>query len=96
MTLRTKLTTSEIEQRLGSLPGWALTPQGKIAKTWKLRDFKQALGFIVRIGLAAEAMDHHPEIINVYNTVSIALSTHDAKGLTELDFKLAEQIEALA
>jgi 4a-hydroxytetrahydrobiopterin dehydratase len=50
----------------------------------------------VRIGLAAESMDHHPEIFNVYSTVNIALNTHDANGLTEKDFALAKQIEELA
>lgn len=94
MNQRRKLTDEEIHQELSQLPGWRLTDDGKIARDFKLKDFKAALGFIVRIGLASEAMDHHPEIFNVYSTVKIALNTHDAQGLTALDFQLARQIDA--
>lgn len=91
-----KLTGEQVQQHLAALPGWTLGDDGKIHRGYKRRDFKDALGFIVRIGLAAESMDHHPEIFNVYSTVNIALNTHDANGLTEKDFALAKQIEELA
>jgi len=93
---RTKLTPAQITEKLHDLPTWSFQADGKLHREYIRKDFKDALGFIVRIGLAAEAMDHHPEIFNVYKTVRIALNTHDAAGVTELDFALAKQIEALA
>ena len=91
-----KLTGEEIQQRLVDLPNWTLGDDGKLHRDYKRSNFKDALGFIVRIGLAAEAMDHHPEIFNVYSTVNIALNTHDADGITEKDFRLAAEIETLS
>jgi 4a-hydroxytetrahydrobiopterin dehydratase len=69
---------------------------GKLHKTFRFKDFNEAFGFMTRVALVAEAMDHHPEWLNVFNSVRVDLSTHDAGGLTELDFALAGRIEAIA
>ena len=90
-----KLSEGDIQAKLAGLDGWSLDG-GKLHKVYKRADFKDALGFIVRIGLAAEAMDHHPELFNVYSTVKIWLETHDAGGITDKDFALAAQIDAQA
>lgn len=79
------------------LPQWALLPdRDAIARSFKFQDFSAAFGFMTRVALAAEKMDHHPEWFNVYNRVDITLSTHDAGGLTERDLKLAALIDTLA
>ena len=67
-----------------------------IARQFRFADFSQAFGFMTRVALAAETLDHHPDWSNVYSTVDITLSTHDAGGLTELDFTLAAKIDAIA
>ncbi|MFN9449789.1 MAG: 4a-hydroxytetrahydrobiopterin dehydratase [Rubrivivax sp.] len=83
-----------VTQRLQSFPGWTLEPDGKgIRRSLRFADFGAAFGFMARIALAAEKMDHHPEWFNVYNRVDIRLSTHDAGGLTERDFRLADTID---
>jgi 4a-hydroxytetrahydrobiopterin dehydratase len=92
----TLLNIDQINIFLRDLPGWSLGDDGKLHREYRRRDFKDAMGFMVRIGLAAEAMNHHPEIFNVYSTVRIALETHDAGGVTDRDIQLACQIEALA
>ena len=74
---------------------WSIT-DGKLHKTFQFRDFSEAFGFMARVALVAEAMDHHPEWFNVYKTVRVDLSTHDAGGITELDFALAGRMEAIA
>jgi 4a-hydroxytetrahydrobiopterin dehydratase len=82
---------------LVGLTGWA-TVEGRdaIAKRFVFRDFNEAFGFMARVALVAEKMDHHPEWSNVYRTVDVTLSTHDAGGLTELDVKLALTMDAIA
>jgi 4a-hydroxytetrahydrobiopterin dehydratase len=77
--------------------GWALqdSPEG-ITKTFRFRNFIEAFGFMTRAALWAEKWDHHPEWFNVYKTVKVTLTTHDANGLTELDVKLATKMDALA
>jgi 4a-hydroxytetrahydrobiopterin dehydratase len=67
-----------------------------IAKSYKFKDFSAAFGFMTRVAMAAEKLDHHPEWSNIWNRVEIVLSTHDAGGLTVLDFKLAGSIDACA
>ena len=90
------LTDAERNALVGTLPGWALTKEGKaIARTIRLKDFSEAWGFMNRVALLAEKMDHHPEWSNVWNTVNIELSTHDAGGLTSKDVKLATAINAM-
>ena len=77
--------------------GWALEDGGKaLVRTFKFKDFNEAFGFMARAALVAEKLDHHPEWSNVYKTVEVTLSTHDAGGLTELDIKLAEAMDKLA
>jgi 4a-hydroxytetrahydrobiopterin dehydratase len=82
---------------LQSLDGWSeVEGRDAIGKTFKFKDFSQAWGFMSRIALAAEKLDHHPEWFNVYNRVDIVLSTHDAGGLSERDVALAKIIDAAA
>jgi len=91
--MRPKLYTStEIEKHLAQLNGWKLK-KDSIHKEFKFKDFSAAFGFMTRVALEAEKLNHHPDWKNVYNTVSITLNTHDAGGLTQLDFKLAKLID---
>jgi len=81
---------------LASLTGWAeIEGRDAIGKSFKFKDFSEAWGFMARIALAAEKLDHHPEWFNVYNRVDITLSTHDAGGLSERDIALARHIDGL-
>ena len=66
-----------------------------IEKLFEFKDFSQALSFIVKVGVLAEKLNHHPEIINIYNKVTLRIYTHDANGITEKDFKLANGIDNL-
>ena len=87
------LSPQEAQSRLASLAGWQIVA-GELVKTFQFKNFRDALTFIVRIGLEAEGLDHHPEIKNVYNKVDLALNTHDAGGrVTALDVELARKIE---
>ncbi|MBP9891111.1 MAG: 4a-hydroxytetrahydrobiopterin dehydratase [Planctomycetes bacterium] len=95
MANRTRLPKAEIAAGLKALAGWKLSG-GAIAKEFRFADFSQAFGFMARVALAAEKMDHHPDWTNVYNRVEIKLSTHDASGVTALDLELAKKIEAIA
>ena len=90
-----KLPDAEISTRLGRLPKWRLE-NGKLHREYKFKDFAQAFGFMSSVALMAESMNHHPEWFNVWSTVKIDLNTHDAGGITELDFTLAEKIENAA
>ena len=92
---RKKLDDAEIERQLGQLPDWAVT-DGKLHREYRFADFVAAFGFMSSVALAAEAMNHHPEWFNVYGTVRIDLVTHDAGGITELDFRLASRMEDVA
>ena len=90
------LTDAERNALAGTLPGWALAKGGTvIERRIRFKDFNEAWGFMARVALLAEKMDHHPEWSNVWNTVDIALSTHDAGGLTDKDVKLASAIDAM-
>ena len=89
-----KLSATEIEQQLSKLNGWTLEAAA-IKLEYKFSDFVNAFGFMTKVALEAEKLNHHPEWQNTYNTVNIKLSTHDAGGLTELDFKLASKIEKI-
>jgi 4a-hydroxytetrahydrobiopterin dehydratase len=79
---------------LKDLNDWTYNEKG-IEKKFVFRNFSEALGFIVKVGLLAEKQSHHPELFNVYNKVNIRLSTHDADGVTDKDFDLAKAIEKL-
>jgi 4a-hydroxytetrahydrobiopterin dehydratase len=91
-----KLTAPERAALATQLPQWALVEgRDAIRRRWKFTDFNQAWGFMARVALLAERQDHHPEWSNVWNTVDIVLSTHDAGGLSARDVKLAEAIDKL-
>jgi 4a-hydroxytetrahydrobiopterin dehydratase len=93
MALR-KLEDAEIAARMGTLTGWSLR-DGKLHRELRFDGFVAAFGFMTRVALIAERMDHHPEWSNVYNRVVIDLQTHDVSGLSERDFKLAHAIDTL-
>lgn len=89
-----RLTDAERDAALARLPEWTLRSDGlAIERTLKFTDFGEAFGFMARVALAAEKADHHPEWSNVWNTVAIALTTHDAGGLSNRDVALAEAID---
>lgn len=91
------LDPTEVETALKTLQGWELAKGGKsITRSFTFRDFSEAFGWMTRVALVAEKMDHHPEWMNVYKTVNVTLSTHDAGGLTALDFGLAAEMDRLA
>jgi 4a-hydroxytetrahydrobiopterin dehydratase len=92
-----KLPTTEIAKRLQELDGWVLSDDGLyINKTYKYANIVQAFGFMTQCAIHAEKLGHHPEWSNVYKTVEVKLTTHDASGLTELDFNLAKRMEKAA
>ena len=90
-----RLDDAEIAGRLGSIAGWAVV-DGKLHREFKFANFSEAMGFMVRAGIEAEKMDHHPEWFNVYSKVRVDLTTHSAGGITELDFDLAGRMNQLA
>jgi 4a-hydroxytetrahydrobiopterin dehydratase len=92
-----RLTEAARRAALGELHDWNEVPgREAIARTLKFKDFGQAFGFMTRVALVAEKHDHHPEWRNVYNTVEVTLSTHDAGGVTQRDIDLARAIDAIA
>ncbi len=91
-----KLSAEARRRALSHLPGWnPVRDRDAIQKSFQFKDFNQAWGFMSRVELAAERMDHHPEWFNVYNRVEITLSTHDCGGLSERDLALASLIDGL-
>lgn len=93
---REKLAEEAVREALAALDGWSLSRDGTaIARTFSFRNFSEAFGFMMQVALAAERHDHHPDWSNVYKTVTIELTTHDAGGLTELDFRLARRIDMI-
>ena len=95
MTEPVKLTEDEISEALRSLDGWQLL-DGKLHREFRFRNFVEAWGFMSRVALVAEKMNHHPEWFNVWNTVRIDLSTHEVGGLSSRDVELAKEINAVA
>ena len=92
-----KLEGTARQEALGSLAGWReVEGRNAIAKTFQFKSFNQAWGFMSRVALKAEQMNHHPEWFNVYNRVEVTLATHDAGGLTELDVTLARFMDRAA
>jgi len=92
-----QLTSDERSATLDRLSGWSLVNgRDAISKRFEFADFNEAFGFMARAALVAEKMDHHPEWSNVYKTVDVTLSSHDAGGLTERDVKLAEAMDRIA
>ncbi len=92
-----KLSESERKDALASLSGWSMVDgRDAISKRFTFRNFNEAFGFMSRAAMMAEKLDHHPEWFNVYKTVDVTLSTHDAGGVTELDIKLAKAMDRFA
>ena len=89
-----KLSEKEISDKLQEFEGWEFL-ENSIQTKFEFEDFKETFSIMTRIAFEAEAQQHHPEWTNVYNTLSISLSTHDAGGVTEKDFKLAATIEKI-
>jgi 4a-hydroxytetrahydrobiopterin dehydratase len=89
-----KLTEAEINDALTQLPGWALR-DGKLYRRFQFADFIEAFGFMARTALLAEKADHHPEWFNVYHTLEVWLTTHDAGGISERDLALARGMNRL-
>lgn len=89
-----KLSEKDIEKKLEKLKGWEFVDNA-IETSFQFENFKEAFSVMARIAFECEAQGHHPDWSNVYNSLSISLSTHDAEGVTEKDFKLAESIEKI-
>jgi 4a-hydroxytetrahydrobiopterin dehydratase len=89
--------TIPVQQALAQLDGWAAVDgRNAVVKGFQFKDFNEAFGFMTRVALAAEKMDHHPEWSNVYNRVEVTLATHESGGVTERDVKLAKLIDTAA
>ena len=90
-----KLTATEINEQLKTLNGWTLDGAA-ITKDFKFSDFKTAFGFMTRVAAEAERLNHHPDWCNVYNKVTVTLSSHEVGGLTAIDFELGAKMDRLA
>ena len=92
---RHKLSDVDLQHALERLPGWTVK-NGKLHRKYQFEDFVKAFGVMASVALVAEAMSHHPEWCNVYNTVEFNLWTHSIPGISNLDAELAAKVEALA
>ena len=92
---RKPLPESELSSVVATLPGWSIA-NGKLHREYKFPGFAQAFGFMATAAPTIEKRDHHPEWSNVYNRVTVDLSTHDAGGITQLDVDLAKLLEGIA
>ena len=90
-----KLSDEDVQAKLSTLPGWTLA-NGKLHREYKFANFVEAFGWMASAALTAEKQDHHPEWFNVWNKVVVDLTTHDAGGISERDFKLAAEMDKLA
>lgn len=90
-----KLDAAALREALAELEGWSL-PGDKLHREFRFRNFVEAFGFMTRVALVAESMDHHPEWSNVYGRVTVDLTTHDAGGITARDLALARRMNELA
>lgn len=90
-----RLTDAELTDALAELSGWT-QGEGKLHREYRFPDFVTAFGFMAKVALVAERMNHHPEWENVYGTVRVHLTTHDAGGITRRDLELARAMDALA
>lgn len=95
--MREKLIEPRRSQALAEIAGWTVVPgRDAITRKFQFADFNAAWGFMSRVALTAEKLDHHPEWSNVWNRVEVVLSTHDAGGLTERDITLAKKMDDFA
>lgn len=92
---RERLSDVRIDEALGTLVDWSVV-DGKLRREFVFDDFSAAFGWMTRVAMVAEQMNHHPEWFNVYRTVRVDLATHDAGGITELDVTLAQRMNELA
>jgi 4a-hydroxytetrahydrobiopterin dehydratase len=90
-----KLAEAQVQEGLRDLPQWSVA-DGKLHREYRFGSFVEAFGFMASAALVAESMNHHPEWFNVYHTVKIDLTTHDAGGITENDLEMARRFEKLA
>ncbi len=90
-----KLTDAQIQENLAQVDGWTIE-DGKLHKEFQFDNFVSAFGFMTQLALVAESLNHHPEWFNVYNRVTIDLTTHDAGGISDLDFQWAKQADAIS
>lgn len=93
--MTSRLSGDQARERLAAVPGWDLDGEA-LVRTFTFDDFARAFGFMASAAVVAEKMNHHPEWSNVYNRVTVRLSTHDVGGLSELDFELAARMSDLA
>lgn len=91
---RERLSDTDVDARLASVPDWRREGQ-TLVRSLRFADFSEAFGFMARVALVAEVLDHHPDWSNVYNRVEIAVTTHDRGGLTALDFEFAHRVDAI-
>lgn len=91
---RKRLSDDQIKGRLQELKGWTLR-DGKLHREFQFKDFVTAFGFMSSVALISESMNHHPNWSNVYNKVTVDLTTHDAGGITEFDVEFARRVNAL-
>jgi len=89
-----KLSSEQISEQLKSLPGWSVKEE-KLHKNFEFGSFNEAFGFMTRAAMEIEKMNHHPEWFNVYNKLTVDLTTHDAGGITENDINLAKILNSL-
>ena len=88
------MTDAEVSRQATELDGWKADGNRSLTRELKFKDHVEAMGFVVRVAMAAEVLDHHPDLRIVYNQVSLVLSTHDAGGVTSKDFDLATRINS--
>ncbi len=94
--LHKKLASTDIKKRLKKLPEWSVnTKETELSRSFTFRDFIHGLAFIAKISVHAEILGHHPDIELSFSKVKVKLSTHDVKGLTKVDFELAQRIDDL-
>ena len=89
-----RLSQSDIDEALKNLPGWSVVNE-KLHKEFQFESFNQAFGFMTRAAMEIEKMNHHPEWFNVYNKITVELTTHDAGGITKNDVNLAKILNSL-
>lgn len=91
-----KMSASEVAQAVAALPGWEADADRAIRRTFQFADHITAMGFVTRVAMAAEVMDHHPDLRIVYNRVEVVLNSHDVGGVSDRDVRLAQKVDGYA